>query len=1795
MAIKSIPTAWKDELRTGTLADRDLRLYCDFRGIEYPDLETGSAGYTLAREDNLIDRGNCESTTAPYIDDGGAAPDSDCSPTRSSDYAHGGDYSYKCTKSAAGTDFWYWTTGGSSNTTFTAGQTIEVSFWLYLPTAGGADSSDVFVLIREVDGAASNTNYSYDVDTYGDSTTDAWFEVKFSHTFADDMDTAGIALRCRETPTSAGDVWYADDIRVTSHTVPGSHYLSSGYIETLCPMTETFTLQIKFKSNFAHDTASYYRIFGWYVSGTQRFIVEWNAGSDYFYVYWQDGGTVRRLVSAQYDNGSTHRNINQWITLTAAIDLSTGTTAGSSLWMDKTLDDTGWDGNIDAKTTEFNKATIRGAVGTAGDYDIAYVRLFFNYVATDDDVQNDFKDVANEEIFWSLDGHGTGRTRANINTSGHRVLEHYNSYKGINGKLIESYGANTLGFRLNNDAGEFSDDQNAAWDPANAVYNGTNAQNYLQNRFGVVAESWYSGDFDYLFVGRATEDGFKRQSKNTDYSRVRCDAEDGVGDLDRAVEETGRVFSANMLCRHDTLIDRGGCESTTNPAMYGETSTTLSNATFARSETRSYSGRYSYLGTKTVAAGTAATITLADSEAAGDMHGLTAGNTYTLKAAIYIPTGMLGSELSLAIVDSAGSTTQAASNTYDEWQIVEVEHTLDAGATYAYPQIQIASAAANTETFHIDQIKLIPDDLSEAHDISLFHNIAKRGYRIQRQYLANNNFENTTIGDSWLVTTGGTITKTADTDMLGTHSCRLQPGAAAEQLYQTVLFTGSRKLNVGQTYTLQCYLKSSAAASGSDNYIEISEQDSSGENDSTSETYTLAGGEGYKLASATHSITDKDSDRIVVNIGAAASDDIYVKMTMLCESDNEIYYFEENETDGSSGEVSADDSAEMSWPWFGIDTGNVDYIHPWRRMEQNSTVWENLKSIGAGTGATYCGFDESGTLVNRAILDNGYSDPVPIDTVTDVGTDTNHILLDGLNVFLDAAQANCLYGVGDRYGVGTEERLIWLGSASGAFDDTSGNNQINETVANGDYFPDPDTYGEFWAQYGASGDTPLRTDLTLFPSGLIKNGNLHIPGDIPLGSILFFTKQWNNAYQPASKSDKIIGVQSATLFHKTAGAGDADGALSYVTSGALVSGLDITSRAGEARILLLNDTGGSERVIEVAIVGKPVYKFTGSEGFVHDSFIDRADVLKNGERLLEFGGADVISDQQLNRMADYLWKNRGQRKHIYICASYGALHDIGPNDWYRIDVGQSGTAEDVAGTMVATGIRISADADTHGKTEITYREVEEAWKYDSSAIARFVARGVPIRSPSTAGDTVVVGAEYSTVDTDFRVPSGNTSAEDFINPAITLASETLGGGTVKVKSGTYKTDGPVVMKSNVKLLMEPGVVIEKNHNGYAITAAGSSGSELENIIIEGGKVTRNASDTNVKDLIYFNYVDDFAIRGVTAYDSKNNGIYCNHCDRGVIENCLIDTFTYYGIRIGGEGSAIINNEIKNGGQRGISCDSGKNRIVANNISSFTNAVYGILAGSGSGNGSVIANNTIESLSGDVTCIICGATNSSISNNMIRDITASNTDDITAITADGAGSTVTGNSILTLSATGSGEIRGINAGVSTVISSNTIEDISHTGTEGIYAIHSTTVDAEINNNSIDSLDINNASNSGEAGGIYLSNGSDRNIVNGNKVSNITLTSGGVLSYGIYVYDALCVVSGNNAYTVDDYGIYILGDNNTVSGNTASGCDTGIETRSSADRTVVTGNRATSNTTDNFDDNGTNTTDSGNDWN
>ncbi|KKL46873.1 hypothetical protein LCGC14_2341210, partial [marine sediment metagenome] len=188
-----------------------------------------------------------------------------------------------------------------------------------------------------------------------------------------------------------------------------------------------------------------------------------------------------------------------------------------------------------------------------------------------------------------------------------------------------------------------------------------------------------------------------------------------------------RTLVANNFSKDNgNLIDRADCESTTSPMIFGETVPTLVNALWARDSGQADEGTYSFKATKDVAAGTDGSVDLVDNNTTTDLHGLIAGLEYTFTIRLRIPSGgILGSEITLELHDYVGGwtfTSQAAANTYDEWQSVTVTRTLRAAATGTVVKIAIASAAEDGELFNVDNIRVQPLGINNEHEQNFLDN-----------------------------------------------------------------------------------------------------------------------------------------------------------------------------------------------------------------------------------------------------------------------------------------------------------------------------------------------------------------------------------------------------------------------------------------------------------------------------------------------------------------------------------------------------------------------------------------------------------------------------------------------------------------------------------------------------------------------------------------------------------------------------------------------------------------------------------------------------------------------------------------------------------------------------------------------------------------------------------------------------------------------------------------------------------------------------------------------------------------
>jgi hypothetical protein len=316
---------------------------------------------------------------------------------------------------------------------------------------------------------------------------------------------------------------------------PGSHNLTGGLADYMIDLPSAFAIRVRALPTCAYDVATDQVLWSWYIDATHRCRLLYRAADDKMVVSWQDGGTERTLESAAY---ASNLELQVWADFDVFLDLSAGTGA---FYIDRVLVDNSFSGAADAKASNFPKFTLRGEAGTAGAFTVNHLRLF-DSEAVVADVADDYKGILGEEVYWYLNGEGCGRSRVNVT----RFLYSLNT-DAKKEKDDGSQCANTLSAELFSRQGEFADDQYAAWDPTNAVYNGTSAQKYMQQRCPVTAETWYGNIFEPIFVGRLDDGMFTRTSAVGDVTTVAIQAEDVVSDIARERKRRARSYSDKKL------------------------------------------------------------------------------------------------------------------------------------------------------------------------------------------------------------------------------------------------------------------------------------------------------------------------------------------------------------------------------------------------------------------------------------------------------------------------------------------------------------------------------------------------------------------------------------------------------------------------------------------------------------------------------------------------------------------------------------------------------------------------------------------------------------------------------------------------------------------------------------------------------------------------------------------------------------------------------------------------------------------------------------------------------------------------------------------------------------------------------------------------------------------------------------------------------------------------------------------------------------------------------------------------
>jgi len=240
------------------------------------------------------------------------------------------------------------------------------------------------------------------------------------------------------------------------------------------PVTAPTTFEIMFKPGFAYNEASsqYFWKYQSQTTDTTYIAFYYDSSTDKIGArYVAPAVDVSVLLDAVYTSNS---QLQQWIRLTLVCDTASGLTIYSN------------GGN--AKVAAVSSAQWNAMEGMQllrpNNNVLGYINYGIhinNFAATAAQVANGFYEVPNEQIYFSFQKCGIGRTRCDIT----------NQVKSYSHEYSDGYKAATFSLSMMNLDGRFSADQYAPFMPGSASYNGTVAQSYLaNNKVGISCEQW---------------------------------------------------------------------------------------------------------------------------------------------------------------------------------------------------------------------------------------------------------------------------------------------------------------------------------------------------------------------------------------------------------------------------------------------------------------------------------------------------------------------------------------------------------------------------------------------------------------------------------------------------------------------------------------------------------------------------------------------------------------------------------------------------------------------------------------------------------------------------------------------------------------------------------------------------------------------------------------------------------------------------------------------------------------------------------------------------------------------------------------------------------------------------------------------------------------------------------------------------------------------------------------------------------------------------------------------------------
>ena len=349
-----------------------------------------------------------------------------------------------------------------------------------------------------------------------------------------------------------------------------------------------------------------------------------------------------------------------------------------------------------------------------------------------------------------------------------------------------------------------------------------------------------------------------------------------------------------------------------------------------------------------------------------------------------------------------------------------------------------------------------------------------------------------------------------------------------------------------------------------------------------------------------------------------------------------------------------------------------------------------------------------------------------------------------------------------------------------------------------------------------------------------QHGGQNIQGPIPvwynvLTQITRFTSfTIAEKYKPNSASFEIIGLANGVLEYKactTVYAPQTD--ITKTT-------FDVVTKADAALILLTNASGSTRYLLACWITGNLVKRFSGREGFLHDSFINFDDIDRNGERVFELANNFIVTKSQVEQLADYLWKKNTEKKHVYGLSLPGTRHYFEPGEWYALTASSDG--ESISTTVRLLSVDVDRQAGRLGNTMLIVEEDLANWTPDGNSPAHFIVVGEESRK--SYDQKVTVAASGYMGPANWYCDETNDEAQ--LLAALNWLSGSYGGGTIQLTEGTYAIDAELVMKSNISIVgMGVKTIIDATGDFHTFNCTG-----LSNIVFRDFQCTLSGTPTN---------------------------------------------------------------------------------------------------------------------------------------------------------------------------------------------------------------------------------------------------------------------------------------------------------------------------------------------------------------